>query len=303
MTTKVAVDPSARLAPPALLLAVAAISFAAPFFRQAAPTPPLTAAGIRLAVAALLLLPWTWRGGRRRRWAGREFRCALLAGLFYGVHFGAWVTSLTLTSIAASVTLVTVTPLLLAVPAVVTGRDKPDRRLWLCLALAAVGLSVIGGTDLSFGTDHLLGDGLALLGAVAMAGYLLVGRRLGADLDLWFFSGVATAVGAAILLLAALVAGVSLRPATGGALVYLILAALVPQLIGHNLLTWSLRHVRPMTVGMAVLGEPVGAAFLGWIWLGERVTWSVALGCGLTLAAVLAAIRTAPPPDKPPPLR
>ena len=70
-----------------------------------------------------------------------------------------------------------------------------------------------------------------------------------------------------------------------------MLAALVPQLIGHNLLTWALRHTQPATVAMAVVAEPVGAAALGWIWLGESVTMPVAAGCALTLAAVILAIR------------
>ncbi|MCZ7583442.1 MAG: EamA family transporter [Deltaproteobacteria bacterium] len=86
------------------------------------------------------------------------------------------------------------------------------------------------------------------------------------------------------------VSGITVEPASGRAFFYIVLAALVPQLIGHNILTWALRHTKPMVVSMAVVGEPVGATILGYFWLGESVAATTALGCAITLAAVLYAI-------------
>lgn len=280
-----------RWVPLALIVAVAAISFAAIFFRKAAPTHPLASAAIRLAVAAVVLVPFTVRGFRRGTFDRRAAVFATLAGLFYGVHFGAWVWSLELTTVAASVTIVTATPLLLGIVGVITGRDRPTGRLWISIGLAAVGLLLVGGYD-AFAVSHsaLVGDGLALLGAAAMAGYLLVARALGEELDILAFAGVATAVGAVSLAVVGLAAGVSLAPASGEALVFLVLAALVPQLVGHNLLTWSLRYATPTAVGIATVGEPVGATILGWLWLGESVAPLVALGCAVTLCGVVVAV-------------
>ena len=280
-----------RLAVPlALFIAVLAISFAASFFRKALPTHPLVMAGLRLTVAAACLAPFTLRGLRRGTLRGRVLRGGLLAGVLYGIHFGAWVTSLTLTSVATSVTLVTTTPLLLGVVGWMTGRDRPDRRLWLGLAVAASGLALIGGTDLARGMDSLAGDGAALLGMVAIAGYFLVGRSLGDRFDLLAFSGLACAVGAGVLLGTALLLGIPLAPASSEAMIFITLSALLPQLVGHTLLTWALRHATPSQVAMAVVGEPVGATVIGWIWLGERVGGVEALGCGITLAAVAVVV-------------
>ena len=283
-------DGGRRLVAPALFVAVAAISFAAILFRKAEPTHPLVSAGIRLAVASVLLSPFVVRAVRGGRLPRRVVKGALLAGLFYGVHFGAWVWSLALTTVAASVTVVTATPLLLAAAAVVTGRDRPSGRLWMALALAAVGVSIIGGTDLGSSTEALVGDGLALLGCAGMAGYLLVGRRLGKDLDVLAFAGIATGVAAVALLSISAALGIDLRPASGEALVYLVLAALLPQLVGHNLLTWSLRHTTPTVVGMSTVGEPVGSTLLGLLLLGEVPSAMVAAGCGVTLVAVILAL-------------
>jgi drug/metabolite transporter (DMT)-like permease len=275
---------------PALVLAVTAISFAAIFFRKADPTHPLVSAGIRLLIAAAVLLPFVLRARAAGRLDGRVLRIAGVAGLFYGLHFGAWVASLQLTSVAASVTLVTANPLLLAIVGLATGRDRPRQRDWAAIGLGLVGLTIVGAHDLSLSRDALLGDALALLGAAAMSGYLLTGRRLGKELDVLAFSGVATLVGGLALLVVSVAAGVPFEPASSDALLFLALAALIPQLIGHNLITWALRHIRPTIIGIAILGEPVGAAFLGWLMLDEGIAPAVAIGCAVTLLGVGLAV-------------
>ena len=87
-----------------LAVGIAAIAFAAIFFRNAQPTHPLASAGIRLCIASVLLLPLSLRARLRGRLPNDHLRAGLLAGLCYAAHFGAWVTSLEMTSVAASVT-------------------------------------------------------------------------------------------------------------------------------------------------------------------------------------------------------
>ena len=282
-------DASAGVTVPALVAAVTAISFAAIFFREAAPTHPLVASGVRLVVAAVLLAPLVVRAHRAGRLPPPVARSAVLAGFAYAVHFGAWVTSLTMTTVAASVTLVTATPLVLAVVGAVRRKDAPDRRHWFALVLAAVGLSLIGGADLA-DPEALAGDALALLGAIAMAVYMLIARRHEARLDSWAYSGVACAVGAVTLLSVAVALGVPLRFAGWEPFGFVVLAALFPQLVGHGLITWSLRHTRPTVVALATLAEPAGSTLLAWLWLGERAGPITMLGCAITISAVAFAV-------------
>jgi len=284
-------EPRSRAVPVALAVAIASISFAAIFFRLASPTHPLVVAATRLALAALVLAIPSARASIRGRVSRRTLLAGVACGIFYAAHFGTWVTSLTLTSVASSVTLVTATPLLLALISIATGRDRPERRHWIAIGLATIGLGLIGGADLSLSSDALVGDALAFTGAIAMAFYLLVARSLGEDLDVLVLSGIATAVGALTLFLAALIGGVPIAFASMESLGWIAMAALVPQLVGHTLLTWSLRHASPTAVGIATVGEPVGSGVLAWIWLGERVTPAVASGCAITLTAVLFSLR------------
>ncbi|MGE0791481.1 MAG: DMT family transporter [Sandaracinaceae bacterium] len=293
MPAEATVAPHARVRA-ALAIAVIAISFAAIFFREAAPTHPLVIAGARLSIASILLAPFVVRAWRRGALPRRTALAAAIAGVLYGVHFGTWVSSLELTSVASSVTLVTATPLLLAVIGLASRTDRPTGRHWLALGLATLGVTLIGWGDLSTSRDALIGDGLALAGAAAMAAYLLIVRRLGEPLDVLAFGGVACAVGALALLVSGALAGVPLEVARG-TLPYIALAALFPQLVGHSLLTWSLRHASPTEVGLATVGEPVGATILAWVILDETPAPIVLVGCAATLAAVVFALTRGAP--------
>ena len=283
-------SPSSSLLYPALGLGVLSVSFAAIFFVQAQPTDPLVAAGIRLFVAASLLLPFVLRAKKRGRLTRRVVQAGVLGGACYAVHFGAWVASLERTSIAASVTLVASTPILLAVASLFTGKDRPSRSLWVAIGLAVVGLVILGAADLHSSSGSLTGDFLALLGCAAMAVYLLLVRGMGPGLDPVAFSGIACGTGSAFLLGTAAAWGIPIEAASQEALGWLVLAALIPQLIGHLILTWSLRYTTPTVVALGVTCEPVVSTGLGVALLGRIPTTMVGVGCTVTLLAVVVAI-------------
>jgi drug/metabolite transporter (DMT)-like permease len=286
-----------------LAIGAVAISFAAPLFRRAAPIDPLLASAARLALAALLLAPSIPPARAAGKLGPRARRAALVGGALYAVHFGTWVASLGLTTVAASVTLVTATPLLLAVIGATAGKDAPGRRLWAAVGLAAAGTVAIGLSDAGLGgaatttEGALLGDGLALAGAAAMALYLLVVRAWHADLEAASFSCLAA--GAAALLLGA---AILLRGLATGAwpdlpsldsLGWVALTAVLSQLVGHTSLTWALAHASPTAVGLATTTEPVVASLVTWAWLGEVPAPLVIVGSLVTVAGVALGLGTA----------
>jgi drug/metabolite transporter (DMT)-like permease len=92
------------------------------------------------------------------------------------------------------------------------------------------------------------------------------------------------------LLSTAALAGIPIRAASPSALLYLGLAALIPQVVGHSLLTWALRHTTPTVVGLSTVGEPVGSTLLGLLVLSEVPSGPTVVGCVITLSAVVLAL-------------
>lgn len=284
-----------------LLIGVIAISFAAPLFKLSQPTHPLIAAATRLSLAASLWLCIMIISDQRLSFEERQARAvrrraqlntALLGGLCYALHFGAWVWSLGLTSVIASATLVTTTPIMLGLIGLMSGHDQPSGRLMLSGTVASLGVIGFCLQAPSDGSGALVGDLLALLGALAMVPYLLLTRRLSDRLEITHFSVVTTTMGALTLWVSAafsLETEVLTLP-SGTALYALIAAALIPQLIGHSALTLSLRRFTPTEVGLATLLEPIGASLLAWLWLDEGLSYNACLAALITLVGVTIAL-------------
>jgi len=296
-------EPARARAVTVLAIAVVAISGAAVFIRLAE-APGVVVAAWRMAIAALLLAPVTVRAIRRRPPARATAWPTVAAGVLLGVHFAAWISSLSYTTVAASVSLVATTPLWVALMGWAFLRRAPTLSVLLGVLLAVAGGAVIAFADL-VGATHsasapapLWGDALALIGAIAMAGYLLLGRvaqRRGLAIDA--YAGLAYAVAAVVLLpLPALVGAsyVGYPPATFG---WILALALVPQLVGHTGINFAMRHLDPTRVATATLLEPVGAALLALGLFAEVPSHLTLIGAAALLLGVFITVRTGPAPD------
>ena len=157
-----------------LAIGVISVSFAAVFIRLA-DAPSLVIAAWRMCLAALILAPFAlkYSGKELRKMSVKNLAMMLLAGGFLALHFGLWIASLTYTSVATSVVLVTATPIFVAVASYLLFKEKLTVKIALGIAVSIGGSVLIGYGNWSIGTSPLLGAGLALAGALAMAGYLL----------------------------------------------------------------------------------------------------------------------------------
>jgi len=273
-----------------LVLALIGVSFGSIFVRLAA-APALAVALWRMTFASAAVVPVAALASRPRGPA-RPVAVAAAAGGLLALHFATWISSLDYTTVARSVLLVNTAPVFVAVIAWVSGRDAPTSRVWAAIGLALAGAAIIGLEGLADpGTG--LGHALAVAGAVAMAGYLVLARE--AQRALSYLSYVAVAYGAAAVCLwvAVLLSGTRWHGFESGTWAAIAGMAVVSQLVGHGGYNWSLRHLQPAYVSIALTGEPVVAAVLAWWLLGEPVTAQTALGGALVLAAILLASRPA----------
>lgn len=282
--------------PIGLALAVLSVSFAAPLFRLA-DAPALTASFWRLGFAVLILLPFTkgaW--SQWRRFSRKEVVAVVGAGSALGLHFGLWVTSLDHTTVAASVSLVTLQAVWVAIGGHFILGDRLSGRGWAGVLVAttgAVGIGLADGLAAEDAQAALLGDVLALLGGIAVAPYMLIGRRLRQRHDLVTYVTPVYFVGALVLL--PFMALLDQPLATGldtTTFVLFVLLAAIPMLGGHTLANWCMRYMPAHTVATWILLEPAGAALIAWPLLGEVPHWGVILGGVLVLAGASQTVRS-----------
>ena len=283
--------PSGRVLPYAVLAAaLVGVSFGSIFVRLAA-APALAIALWRMTLASAVVLPAALAsGGIRPGTSRRAMALAAAAGGLLALHFGSWMTSLLFTSVANSVLLVNTAPIFVALLSWISGRDRPTSRTWAAVLLATAGAAVITSGGLSDATS-LIGNLLAVGGALAMAGYLLLARE--AQRVLAYLPYVAVAYGTAAMALwaAVLISGTqwhSFPPQTWAVLAAM---AVVSQLVGHGGYNWSLRHLQAAFVSIALTGEPMLASLLAWWLLDEPIGARTALGGVLVLSGIVVAAR------------
>jgi len=282
-----------------LVIAVLGTSLSGPLVRLS-DSPPVSIAAWRLIFSlALLGVPLVITGSWRqwKRLDARAFALAIVAGIMLALHFWSWMTSVHLTTVAASVVLVNTQPLIVAALSAFWLHEPPTARQWVGISIAVVGAAIVALPDFAAAPHAhpraLLGDALALGGAVTAAAYYSIGRRLRSVLDLWPY--VALVYGACLvaLLVIAFASGVRLTPNPPREYAIFAGLALGPMLLGHTGMNWALRYARSYQVSIVLLGEPIGATLLAALIPGirERPSLATVLGGVLVLAGILLAER------------
>lgn len=254
----------------ALALAVLGVSFSGPLIAFAA-APALAVAFWRNAFAVGALAPVAGIVRRRELGAlarGPEGRVTLLAGLALAAHFGTWVPSVTMTSIATATALVATQPVWQGLIARLQGRRLP-RLVWLGIATAVTGAVLTTGVDLTVSVEAMVGDVLAAFGALAAAVYTAAGERARVTVSTTTYTTVCYGVCMLALAVVCLVSGVDMTGYELSAWLAIVGLTLGPQLAGHSMFSYALRRVSAPTVSVLILLEVPGAAFIGWVWLGQ----------------------------------
>lgn len=300
----------ARLALPfALLTAILAVSTSSVFIRFAqGDAPSLVIAALRLTFATLILAPIAFTRHRDELGSLRrgDLMLGLVAGLFLAIHFGTWISSLEFTSVASSVVFVSTGPLWVALLSPMLLDERLRRAALIGLGLAFLGGAIVGMSDACNWNNGLecpdlsrvmqgramWGNFLALAGAWAVSGYLIIGRKLRAKVSLIPYIFVVYGMAAIGLLAAMFVAGESPFGHPMRAYFWIFLLAAFPQLIGHSTYNWALRFIPASLVAITTLVEPIGSAILAYFVLRETPSGGVLFGGALILSGIYLASRS-----------
>jgi drug/metabolite transporter (DMT)-like permease len=286
-----------------LAFSLLGVSFAGPLV-QLSSSDPVAIAVWRLGFSLLIVgafLVWTgeWRDWRKINRG--ELALAAVGGVLLALHFWAWNASIHLTTIAASVTLVSLQPAVVGVISAVALREAPSKRQMLGIGVAIAGALVIAAPDFDAGVAPagnrpLLGNLLATSAAVTAAIYYTIGRRLRRTLGIWAYVGIVYTAAFLTLLAIALSRDVTLAAESRREIAIFVGLAIGPMLIGHTGMNWALKYLPAYVVNLTVLGEPVGATLLGALIPAIRQipTANTLIGGAIVLAGVIVAAGGAP---------
>jgi len=257
--------------------------------------PALVIAALRMTVAAIVVVPIALLRCRQevRALGAREILMALASGVLLALHFAFWIGSLDYTSVMSSVVFVSTNPLFVGLASVLILRERLGIATVAGILVAAIGGVVIGLGDLGqSGGQSLKGDLLALLGAVSVSGYLLIGRRLRKCMSLMLYVGITYATAAVALLSVLVMTSARLTGYSSAGYLWVALLAAGPQLLGHSAYNWALKYVSATLVTVALLAEPVGATLLAIAVLGQVPSIVGLMGGVCILTGIVLAARS-----------
>ena len=268
-------------------------------FARLADAPALVTAAYRVGLATLILLPFAlWKSGAELRGLSRrQVGLAGLSGLFLALHFALWIASLDYTSVANSVVLVNTVPLWVALLAPLVTSDRIGRRTVLSAVLCVGGAAAIGAEGASLGGDVLRGDMLAVGGAMAAAVYIVLGRKLRANLSLLSYVTVCYGCAAVTLWLLVLILRLPVLGFSTQTYWAFLGMAVISQVVGHTSYNWSLKWFSSSLVAVSLLGEPIGSSILAYFIFGEELTMVKLAGGGLILVGIYLAAAPKKKPD------
>jgi drug/metabolite transporter (DMT)-like permease len=289
-------QPHRRLALPALLAGGIAIGFS-PIFVRLSELGPIATGFHRLLLALPLLWLWMrWEarpaapGPARIEWLPVAVPGALFAG---DILFWHW--SIAYTTVANATLFANLAPVIVTAGAWLFLRERITLRFLAGMALAMGGAALLVNASAALGARYVLGDMLGLITACFFGSYVVAVARLRDShpaSTIMFYSSTVTCV---LLLAATLISGERLLPVTANGWIALLALAWISQAMGQGLIAYALGHLPASFSALAILIEPLTAAVLGWVWLGEALGVRQAVGGIIVLAGIAVARRAGGP--------
>ena len=298
------------LLPFALIVATLAVSTSSIFIRfaQADGAPSLVIAALRLTFATLVIAPVALSRhlDEIKRLTRIEILLGVFSGIFLALHFATWITSLEYTSVASSVVFVGTGPMWVALLSPLFLKEHITRTTVVGLVIAVIGGAIIALGDACAWNKGLAcpalgdilqgraiwGNFLALMGAWAVTGYLIIGRKLRTGTSLVPYIFLVYGMGAVTLMIILLISGNTPFGYKTTTYSWIFLLAAIPQLIGHSTYNWALKYLNAALVAVTVLGEPIGSATLAYFLLNETPSLMTLIGGALILLGIFLSSRS-----------
>jgi len=258
---------------------------------------PVLLASLRLYVAALALTPLAVRDLRRHRgrFGRRDLAATLLPGLLLGGHFTSWIVGANMTQAVNASLIVNMVPIVMPFFLVLLARERLTRGELLATAVALAGVAVLAWNDFDTRPDHFAGDLVCFGSMLLYAFYLAFGRRNRHFATIFLYLVPLYYAAATSCFIAAVLRVNPFRAYSLREVLVILGLGLVPTVLGHGLVNFSMRHLRGQVVSVVNLGQFVFAGVMAYFLYDEVPSWALYLAAMSLVAGVVLVLRSHPP--------
>ncbi|WP_049827585.1 DMT family transporter [Paenibacillus polymyxa] len=266
-----------------LLISILSVSISSIMIKSS-DTPTSVAGMYRLYMSVLIMLPFVpWKMFRSLEMNKKDWSTVFIAGLFLGLYFLFWMESLVYTSVASSMVILSLQPLFVMMGSYFMFRERANILTILCLIAALVGSIIIAWGDIGISREALIGDGLSLVGTILVSAYMLAGQKVSHKINANVYSVIVFFIGGSVMLVYNLLNHYSLIEYDSSDWMYFLLLAVIPTIFGQYIFNLLLKSMGATTVSVGIIGEPVLAIILAYLFLGEIISAFQFIGGIMTL--------------------
>ncbi|MFN6479614.1 DMT family transporter [Nostoc sp. DedQUE07] len=291
-----------KIAIASLFLGVGAISFGSIFMKLSEiELSPSATVFNRFWLASVAFLIWHGYKAIRQQFSAdkpveqqsytsQDMLLLLGAGILWAATLVLLAWSLTQTSVAISSVLHNLAPIFTSLGVWLLFGKGFEKQFLIGMVIALGGAIAIEFEELQIATDEVQGSLAAIVSAVLLSAYLLIVEKLRtkfspATIQLWICAIAALAIFPILLFTQD-----RLFPSTVSGWVWVICLALVCQVLGHGLLTYSLAKFSSVVVSLVHLLEPVFSGIFALVIFSEKLTFSNWIGFAVVLMGLYLAI-------------
>ena len=271
-------------------------------FIRLSETPPMLLTGLRLLLAAAVLSPLCIRDFRKHRkslgWG--DLRMTIIAGCAMGLHFASWIMGARLANPTNASLIVNMVPAVLPLMLFVMVRERVTQGELKGTLLAMAGVCVLGAWDFHVSAEYFTGDLICFGSMLIFCFYLTLGRRNRHFATIWLYVVPLYFFGGCLFLAAGIIVELGMwgMSVPWGAREILLIVALVliPTVIGHSILNYSVKHMRGQLVGVINLFQFAFVGVMAWL-VGEKTpAWTIVPAAVLVLTGAIVVVRSQKPP-------
>jgi len=246
--------------------------------------PTFALLAFRFGLAAVLFAIYIRASGRKV--SGSEWKYGTLLGFFLFAYYATQTWGLNFTTATNSAFITGIYVLLVPLLASLVLAKMPQRKIWLAVLMAFVGLYFLSGATGQFN----IGDAVTLLTAIFVAFQIVYTAKYVHSCDIINLVFVQILVAAilnfALMLAAGQTPSAYPLPAIGATVFLAIFGVLFAQIVQIG----AQKRIEPERIALIFLSEPIFAAIFGFLYLGEMLSPLKAFGAGLMLLAMFISI-------------
>ena len=275
-----------------LIIALLSVSTSPIVAKSLSGVPAVAISFWRMLIGSFLLWFYSCFNRQGTMNKSKNYSKTILAGILLGLHFVLFFGAIKLTLISNATFLGTLAPLFTLIIEILILKRKFNPKVIFGLGLSLIGAYIIFGNEFNLAEKYTLGNFLALTCSLCLALCFMIAEKVRQAEDTVVYTRLLYLSAAITLFFLALIGEVSLIGFTYYEYLGLIFLGVIPTIIGHNAIYYSVKYVSPTIVSAFPLGEPIIATILAFFIFGESIGFNIYIGGIITfLGLILIAIK------------